>query len=170
MKRFLTIVALLSVFTIANAQDVNIAMQVVASGGGYAVNSAANISLSWTIGEVAYATLTSSDFILSQGFQQGNLLKTSVNELPQLPSIGLGIYPNPVSETLFITIQGMVTPTRYHAEVYDLSGRRVIETLIQAEPNTPYALPVQQLQSGTYIIRVRTQGAELPTTLKFVKQ
>jgi len=66
MKKLL----LLSVvcFVVVSANGQSISSSVVASAGGY--SEAGEISLSWTLGELAVETFTASELILTQGFQQ----------------------------------------------------------------------------------------------------
>ncbi|HBI81488.1 MAG TPA: hypothetical protein DDY04_06010, partial [Bacteroidales bacterium] len=100
MKKLYTVILLLFTLT-AWSQD--IPMQVVAAGGGYFESTAAGMSISWTMGEVAYTTLKTSTYILTQGFQQGNLFSTSV-EKPTSAVNGITIYPNPAKDYVKIRI------------------------------------------------------------------
>jgi len=66
MKQTLTILltALLPVYILAQS----VSPEVVSSAGDYYEN--ANVSLSWTLGEIATETYTNGNIILTQGFQQ----------------------------------------------------------------------------------------------------
>lgn len=74
------------------------AQQVVASGGGTAEND--NMSLSYTVGEIATETFVSGDHMLSQGMQQGIVIAkiTSVES----SEIEVTVFPNPTSNGVFL--------------------------------------------------------------------
>ena len=76
MKKLITLLLAVPLFIMAHAQGPSIALQVVSSGGGYTVSTAANRSLSWTVGQPIFTTVTTSSHILTQGFHQGDLLDT----------------------------------------------------------------------------------------------
>jgi len=100
MKYFLYIPFLLLIPLLSNGQDT--LQTVVGSSGGDYENE--KISLSWTIGEVVTETRESSNYILSQGFHQGNLEVTRIEEI--LPAeFQIKAYPNPVSDILIIESQ-----------------------------------------------------------------
>ncbi|NLI87649.1 MAG: hypothetical protein GX439_05310, partial [Bacteroidales bacterium] len=58
MKHIFTTLILTLSMLAGYSQEV--AMQVLATAGGYYENTGAGLSLSWTLGEPAYTTLTSS--------------------------------------------------------------------------------------------------------------
>jgi len=66
MKRNLLFLSLAGMAMIANAQSVS--PEVIATSGDYYEN--ANISISWSLGEVVTETFTGASIILTQGFQQ----------------------------------------------------------------------------------------------------
>jgi hypothetical protein len=94
MKRFILslIISILILPAIAQVAK----QDVIASAGGY--NTATGISLSWTLGETIVPTFSSSNLILTHGFQQ-QLIVTSVQEnLESLVKITL--YPNPAVDLI----------------------------------------------------------------------
>jgi len=166
MKHLITIV--LSVFfSVSQAQ--NIAMQVVASAGGYFESSSAGVSLSWTLGEVAYTTLTSTDYIITQGFQQGNLFSTDV-EKPNLPNSDIKIYPNPATVEVYIAISTSNLRGNATVDFYDITGRNVSSTVVTLEDNAPSRLSVVDLMSGIYLIRVTQENTKTSKVFKLVKE
>ncbi len=166
MKHLITII--LSVFfSVSQAQ--NIAMQVVASAGGYFESSSAGVSLSWTLGEVAYTTLTSTDYIITQGFQQGNLFSTDV-EKPNLPNSDIKIYPNPATVEVYIAISTSNLRGIATVDFYDITGRNVNSTVVTLEDNAPSRLSVVDLKSGIYLIRVTQENTKTSNVFKLVKE
>ena len=64
------------------------------------------------------------------------------------------IYPNPVTETLYITGEDAANA---RLQVYDITGRMVINTV-----NTTGTLQVSTLTTGMYIMRVvDTEGRQM---------
>ena len=138
------------------------AQEAVVSGGGYAV--AETTSISWTLGELAIETFVAGDLILTQGFQQGSLLITTVEEITD-PDFRLTIYPNPVSDHLIIEVpENQVEGLRF--QVFDLSGR-----LLMTEP---LGAPLRELsfgamEPGMYMVRF-IQGGETKKTVRIIKK
>lgn len=80
MKKIFTLILSLALVQ-AFGQTPAVVMQVVSSSGGYYATS--DLSISWTLGEPVTSTLSGTNLILTQGFQQGDLfiLKVSANTL-----------------------------------------------------------------------------------------
>ena len=169
MKRLFTLILAVSFTAFSYAQEYNIGMQVVASAGGYFNSTSAGVSMSWTLGEVAYTTLTAGDYILTQGFQQGNLFPTDV-EKPETPNSDIKIYPNPASVEFFIKINSPTVKGKYTAEVYDITGKKVITKELNLEENEPYRIPIAELKSGIYMIRVTVESSKSVKVFKLIKE
>ncbi len=169
MKRLFTLILAVSFTAFSYAQEYNIGMQVVASAGGYFSSTSAGVSMSWTLGEVAYTTLTAGDYILTQGFQQGNLFPTDV-EKPELSSSDMKIYPNPASVEFFIKINSPTAKGKSTAEVYDITGRKVITEELNLEENEPYRIPIAELKSGIYMIRITVESNKAVKVFKLIKE
>lgn len=166
MKHLITIV-LAVFFSVSHAQ--NIAMQVVASAGGYFESSSAGVSLSWTLGEVAYTTLTSTDYIITQGFQQGNLFSTDV-EKPNLPNSDIKIYPNPATVEVFIAISTSNLRGNASVDFYDITGRKVSSEVVALEDNSPSRLSINDLKAGIYLVRVTQENTKTSRVFKLMKE
>lgn len=166
MKKIFTIIFALSV-SATMAQD--IAMQVVASAGGYFENTNAGISMSWTLGEVAYTTLSSSEYIITQGFQQGDLFSTDI-ENPDITSRDIKIYPNPASEKVYIETLSENNKGNSTIELFDITGRRVEHRIVKLEESTPYALPVSSLKPGIYLIKITFDNSKSTKVFKLIKE
>lgn len=166
MKKILTIIFAISFSTVI-AQD--IAMQVVASAGGYFESTGTGVSMSWTLGEVAYTTLSSSEYVITQGFQQGNLFSTDV-EKPEIQKSDIKIYPNPASIEVFIEISSANAKGKATAELFDITGRMIDSEIINLEENTPKKLPVSSLKSGIYLIKVTFDNSKSTKVFKLIKE
>lgn len=76
--------------------------QVIGAAGASVSNG--SISLDFTVGEAAVTTLSQANFILTQGFHQGEMMTTSVNGLPV--SVAYKIFPNPTADKLWLEMTG----------------------------------------------------------------
>lgn len=169
MKRLFTLILAVSFAAFSYAQEYNIGMQVVASAGGYFNSTSAGLSMSWTLGEVAYTTLTSGEYMLTQGFQQGNLFTTDV-EKPDLSSSDMKIYPNPASLEFFIKGNSTSVKGKTTVEVYDITGRKVITKELNLEENEPYRIPIAELKAGIYMVRVSVESSKALKVFKLIKE
>lgn len=166
MKKIYT--AILSLFTIT-AWSQDIPLQVIAAGGGYFENTAAGLSISWTLGEVAYATLSSTDYILTQGFQQGNLFTTSVDK-PTNPINDITIYPNPAKDFIKVKIEIANIAGKATFELYDITGRKVISKKMAVEQSVPVELNLSEIRPGIYLLKVTLERDNLNRIVKLIKE
>lgn len=164
MKKFFTLI-----FSIALMQSFgqSIPMQVVASAGGYATST--NLSISWTLGEPVITTLTGTNLMLTQGFQQGNLFGTNVpNE--ELPTLSFNMYPNPAISKVKFEINNPDAQGDFIVEVFDITGRKIIhENLGYFNNQDTKELPVTSLKSGIYLVKVNI-GNYQSDVLKLIKE
>jgi hypothetical protein len=114
-------------------------------GSAGEVHQSANAQLSFSVGELAIATY-SGPIILTQGFQQGELLSTGIADFPHNE---IGFYPNPTSGILFIKPE---LPGIYSIELFDLQGRTVYSnsTVI----NEQFTIDLASISLGTYAMRI----------------
>ena len=99
MKRLVLFAAICFIGTLAYGQNDTISRQVIATAGGdTTVNG---VSVSWTLGEVAIETIANEDstVILTQGFQQGEYVITSIGE-PFSNEFEINIYPKTTASYL----------------------------------------------------------------------
>jgi len=114
------------------------------------------ISVSWTLGEVATATLNSDGLILSQGFHQGNLFVNAIEGTE--PAFQLKTYPNPVVNKLIVESSEL----NQLYEIIDANGRVIKNGFIDSNP---FELDLTNLPSGPYFLRV-----EQIATHKIIKE
>jgi len=135
-----------------SAQDYILSPSVVASGGGYAEGD--NISISWTLGELAVTTLTGSDMILTQGFQQPFDIDVGIdkNEVHW----GISVYPNPVGDELQIRFD-IETQGDFFIEIQDITGRLIRqEQHRQVNPGDIVRINTTDYIHGVYFLKVMT--------------
>ncbi len=97
------------------------AQEAVVPAGNY--HEGNDLSISWTLGELAIETLVAGDWILTQGFQQPGLIIVSVEDLYDT-DLDITAYPNPTADYLNIEIRH-AGPEDFSFRVYDSMGRLV---------------------------------------------
>lgn len=132
---------LIALFVLNAGQAQKITPTVLSSAG--AVMKANNLSIEWTLGEIATETLVSGGNILTQGFHQTNLTIVST----QNPGIdGLKVYPNPFVSQL--TIENK-TGDNLLIHLVGIQGQCITEYQIE---NGVHSLDLDFLPSGSYIL------------------
>ena len=122
----------------------NIDRDVVSSAGDNYETSTA--SLSWTLGEVASESYTSNTARLNQGFHQGNLFISSIDEELNLDFI-IKAYPNPVLDILIVETQDQ--DNKY--QIIDLHGEVIKNGIITSEKEE---IDFTGLPSGVYFLSI----------------
>ncbi|WP_396601334.1 T9SS type A sorting domain-containing protein [Algibacter sp. R77976] len=113
------------------------------SGGE--LTNAGGIQMLYTIGEVNVQELSSSDVYLSEGFINGDLLRSAlgINEA-EVSALKIKIYPNPASEVIHINSDIPLTKI----EIYDVLGKQVFKSSYLNKIN------VENYNSGIYILKM----------------
>lgn len=143
----------------------SISSSVIASGGGS--YEAGGISLSWTIGELAVETFTTSNLILTQGFQQGYYEITSVND-PLVKSIDLEIYPNPAIDFINIEIKNTEVKS-VRLELYNIDGALITNEQWE-NTGAPYKVQLNRFSANQYILKVIDLDTKNLSTFKIIKR
>jgi len=138
------------------------AQQVISSAGASATGT--NVQLSWNIGEPVIETFTGTSAILTQGLLQTKLEITAVDPL-DYPGLTLMVYPNPVSSSLRIDIQGEL-PKNLCFRLFDLNGKQI---LIRQVETLPELINMGNFAQGTYLLKVSGNRDETLKTFKIVK-
>ncbi|HRW63740.1 MAG TPA: T9SS type A sorting domain-containing protein [Bacteroidales bacterium] len=163
MKKILLIIIALIIGGVAYSQTIS--SYVVASAGESAENG--NISISWTLGEVAVETLESSSITLTQGFQQGYFEITSIDE-SITGNITLKVYPNPAAEFIWVAMETVDIKVAT-IEIFDIDGKRVYNQkwhLIDGEKQ----ILLNGFSASQYILRVSDETGKVLQNLKLIKR
>lgn len=160
----LLIAAIFAIQTLT-AQNVQLSPTVISSAGNY--SEAGNISLSWTLGEVAVSTLQQGDVILTQGFQQ-----------PFLKDVGFKLnpidwkiiaYPNPVTDELRIQFDLMDTKD-FIVEIQDVTGKLISQQQYKSVfPGDVVVVGMESYAYGIYFFRVSTTDKKQVRVLNISK-
>lgn len=156
MRKTLIIACAVLFFSIYAHAQLTVEPNVVASGGQYYETD--NMTVSWTIGELAVTTLTGSNLILTQGFQQPVGIGTGIvkNEFEGT----IFVYPNPTQNELFIRFD-IERSGNYILELQDVTGRIMSQT--QRKPINPgdiIQLNTSTFSPGIYLLKVITSDGQ----------
>lgn len=165
-----TLLLILMVVSI-NALAQQISQTVIASSGGN--YSAGGFTLTSTVGEMAMInTFTQSGSILTQGFHQGELLFTGIENPVSNGSIS--IYPNPAGDVLNVHFNfSRFKQAKLH--VYDALGQltQVEKNIDELNFSGNVALQLSTLAPGIYFLNVDytlTNGEEKTFNSRFIIQ
>jgi hypothetical protein len=161
IKHQLVLLALVSVFR-AEAQTVTPVL--VSSHGGFA--TAAGGSIAWSIGEPLSETRQTGTNIITQGFHQPDLnVATLIAE--QGSGAEVLVFPNPVQESLAVSLQGLPEGT-YRLRLTDALGKLIDEREVTPSmERQSLELNVARLASASYYLVVDSE--QLHKTIKIVK-
>jgi len=144
------------------AYSQSVTPDVIASSGDYQEGSTASVS--WTLGEIVTETLSGSEAILTQGFQQGSYSITPLVENTEL-SIQIDVYPVPASDFINININEMEGYS-INAVLFDLSGKMVIHQDLQKDE---IQLNLETLPAAEYILQIVDDKQILIKSFKIIK-
>ncbi|MBU6204360.1 MAG: T9SS type A sorting domain-containing protein [Bacteroidetes bacterium] len=140
---------------------------VVSSTGNFKVTG--GYSLSSTVGEPITTTVTSANYILTQGFQQQSLKGVSVQEI-QTENLNINVFPNPAAEEVHVLI---LSPRASNTQVkmFDIIGREIIvpTTIINEGTQKQFTLNLNSLSASMYFISVYDQINRTTQTIKIQK-
>ena len=142
----LQLISLLLFFAL-NA-EAQIERQVLATGGNTFYGQ--DMQLDFTIGQIDFETLAQNNFILTQGFQQPNIIitNTSVDE-KQIKNIS--VYPNPFNDV--ITLETSETHNNLIFELINLKGQKILKGELLANEKTT-TINSSDLNSGVYFLNI----------------
>ena len=137
------------------------AQEVITPSAGYFETP--SMSLNWTIGEIAIETYINDNIMLTQGFNQANIIITGITE-ESLTDINISFFPNPVKD-IFTIKTGSEQMAQLTAEVYDLAGTKLISENINPG-NTQ--INTERLTTSEYILRIY-DNLQVIKSFKFIK-
>jgi hypothetical protein len=143
------------VLTCLPLQAQNLSPSVIPAGGGYA---AAGIgSLSYTIAEMTMTeTFAQGSFILSQGFQQPEIMTVSITDLEIAPG-EIMLHPNPTHGQIILSYQSGTTGQN-SVKIFNLLGTVLISKRFTAQSGlNNLTFDLSQYNSGIYILELVTE-------------
>ena len=124
-----------------------LSQSVISSAGSS--NSAGDYIISWTIGETAIATISSSSTTLTQGFHQPLLVDVLPTGIEKELQLEMRAFPNPTFDK--VIFEGGDPVGIYHVRVVDKLGR-VLEQ--KSLPYQDLVLEMSRYENGTYLVEV----------------
>ncbi|NRB62465.1 MAG: T9SS type A sorting domain-containing protein [Saprospiraceae bacterium] len=146
LSRCFTIVCFCYIPFFSYSQSID--RQVIGMAGD--ISSTANISISWTVGEVAVQRgplATPQGGSITEGFQQPHIELVSGQE----NSIQIKVFPNPVRDMLRVKVNGSILNT-YRIDLLDNHGR-TLRTWSKIPVGTQQ-FSMANYPAGTYFLRV----------------
>ncbi len=142
-----------------------VAPQVVATSGN--VSQQSNVTMSYTIGEPVIQTATDGTTILTQGYQQPHY---NVTLLPQYQNIlpDINVFPNPTADQLQISFD-MDKRANVIVTLLDMAGKQIQVKEFDAMPQSTLTLPMQQVATGKYMLRITLPDLSSQKTFEIIK-
>lgn len=133
---------------------------VVTSGGSVSNNSG---SISYSIGQVAYQSVSNTSGSVSQGVQHAFEISTLSLEENKF-NFTLNAFPNPTTENLNLRV-GNYKQEKLAYKLIDLEGKVISEASMHSEETT---IEMKQLPVATYFVEVHNEGKKVQT-FKIIK-
>lgn len=150
MKKSIAILCGALCISLAAGAQVTLEPSVIAAGGDYAESG--QISISWTLGELAVSTLAGENMILTQGFQQP--FDVGVGTGPEAVNWNISVYPNPVRDVLTIRF-GIEKAADFLIQVQDVTGRVLaVEQNKNILPGDIVQLNTSGYSEGVYFVKL----------------
>jgi hypothetical protein len=139
------------------------AQETVPAAGGTITGSGGSVS--YTVGQVAYTTVTGAGGTVSQGVQQPYVISV-ISEVPEASEISLDltVFPNPASQFVMLKIENLEL-SHLACRLYDTDGKLLRDIKIEDKLTT---IPMDYLLRATYFLRVM-QGQREIKVFKIVK-
>lgn len=126
------------------------AQSAITSGGDS--GSSGNYALSWSLGELSISTLTSSNYILTQGLHQG----IYVEPIPLntgVSSFNIEVFPNPAKE--WIEIANRNSNSKWSYTILNQKGKAI--TAKGEILDAKHRVDLENIPSGLYFIQIKDQ-------------
>ena len=124
-----------------------LSQSVISSAGSS--NSAGDYLISWTVGETAVATISSSSTTLTQGFHQPLLVDVLPTGIEKELQLEMRAFPNPTFDR--VMFEGGDPVGIYHVRVVDKQGRVLEQKSVNS---TDLMIEMLKYNNGTYIVEV----------------
>jgi hypothetical protein len=131
------------------------------------VTSISSVVFSQTIGEAAVELVSSSDFILTQGFQQPGV---KFVWQPTHEGNGFNVYPNPATERITIKLFGDI-PRDFTIDIINISGLKVYAEKLTFTDKfyIEKEISLSNFTFGVYFVRIISGDKEINRTFIFEK-
>lgn len=133
-----------------------ISPNLISGSGGFYKDQ--NVSVHWSVGEVAVSEHKNSQIYLTEGFHQGRIFITAISQVPDWDIL---IYPNPAGENFYISSERTKI---LNIQIFDIKGMSVLNTVEMSG-----IIDVSKLNPGNYIVRLKDDKSRY-SMYKLIKQ
>lgn len=127
---------------------VTLSQEVISSNGNY--NPISNGSVSWTIGEPIVHTSSTSNHIVSQGFQQN--YEDFLVGISEVFLSDWHVYPNPFSREILISDENLE-----EIQMHDINGKEIMNLEIHSS-NGITKIQLPEVAEGVYILSLSNRN------------
>jgi hypothetical protein len=151
MKTFL-IILWLQFFVVLNSS----AQSVISASGNNAAGTGGSVS--YTIGQNVYSTITGTNGTVSQGVQQPIeiSLVTGIQDATAI-ILEIYVYPNPASDFVKLAIENYEIEGLIY-QLYNIEGEKVQVNKIESKETL---IPIKDLLTGVYFLKITDRGKEI---------
>lgn len=115
-------------------------------------SSNANITLSWSLGEIMVGDKNSGSARVTEGFYQTNIKVSAFVESDLLVNNNFKVYPNPISDNLHINYN-QNTNDNWLLMLFDIRGRLIFKH----DFTNKTVINVQDISKGVYVLKISDQ-------------
>lgn len=133
------------------------AQQTTTVAGGNANGNGGSVS--YTFGQMTYATQSGTNGKVSQGVQQPYEISVLSSATNDIIALTLTVYPNPTQDFLTLNVQNYDSK-RISYQLYNLSGMLLQNQKLNAGETT---IPMQDYPTAVYILKITEQDKILKT-------
>jgi len=149
MRNYICI-SFFSILMSFSQESINIDPSVVTGcGGSLQGYSMVSLKSDFTLGEIAIETISSENFMLTQGFHQPSLGIISINEDSYSQ---ISVYPNPAVDIINLELLGF-EGNYVNIQILDLSGKLIYSELA-AINSEKHQINTSILEIGSYVLEV----------------
>lgn len=132
------------------------AQQAINTSGGDASGSGGSVA--YSVGQIVYTTVNSSNGSVAQGVQQPYEISIATGLEDASIKLNLAVYPNPTTSYLILQIDNYDKALSY--QIYDIGGKLVESKPIVANSTV---IKMKDLAVATYFIKVSQNHKEIKT-------
>ena len=145
----------ISTTTVLHAQEAATAAGGEASGSGG--------SVSYSVGQVAYASASGAGGSVAEGVEQPFI--SVVTSIEEASDINLSIFPNPTANLLTLSV-GKFDTKDLQYQLFDMSGKLLATKKIT---NSTESISLLELAAATYFLRISNNTHPEVKTFKIIK-
>lgn len=159
--KHLLLLSMAILFTM-NAKSQSANPQVISSAGNTINNG--TYSVSWTLGETVIATISNSNYTLTQGFHQSSYTIVDVKDITKNAK-DIKVYPNPTIDEINIDWDNYTQNGSYYA-ILDMQGKLIDKKEIQLQKEK---VNMAELATGSYFLKIFDKSNAEIKTIKIQK-